>query len=78
LREQGINVTALREIKILRELKHPHVVSMLDAFPIKKNIGLVSMHAFKPGINNDKPTCFGCPSLIASYLPFAPSCRCLN
>eukprot|EP00798_Chlamydomonas_sp_ICE-L_P022421 gene22421-29533_t len=38
--KEGINVTALREIKLLRELKHPHVVEMIDAFPIKKNIGL--------------------------------------
>ena len=41
---QGINVTALREIKILKELRgHPNIVSMLDAWTLKKNILLVRL-----------------------------------
>lgn len=39
---QGVNVTALREIKILRELSpHPNIINLIDAFPQKKNILLV-------------------------------------
>lgn len=38
---QGINMTALREIKILRELHDPHVVQLLDVFAHKNNIHLV-------------------------------------
>ncbi|GAX76672.1 hypothetical protein CEUSTIGMA_g4118.t1 [Chlamydomonas eustigma] len=40
--KEGINVTALREIKILRELKGcPNIVNLLDAWTLKKNILLV-------------------------------------
>lgn len=43
---QGVNVTALREIKILRELSpHPNIINLIDAFPQKKNILLVRMAA---------------------------------
>ena len=39
---QGVNVTALREIKILRELTgHPNIIGLIDAFPQKKSILLV-------------------------------------
>lgn len=39
---QGINVTALREIKLLRELRSPNVVQLLDVFAHKrKNLQLV-------------------------------------
>ncbi|KAJ9516345.1 hypothetical protein QJQ45_001041 [Haematococcus lacustris] len=38
---QGVHVTALREMKLLRELRHPNIISLLDVFPMKKNIGLV-------------------------------------
>lgn len=40
---QGVNVTALREIKLLRELRSPNVVQLLDVFAHKrKNLQLVS------------------------------------
>jgi hypothetical protein len=39
---QGINMTALREIKILREIDNPFVVRLLDIFPHKRNLSLVS------------------------------------
>lgn len=39
--KEGINVTALREIKLLKELKHPHIVGLLDVFPLKRNLALV-------------------------------------
>lgn len=29
---QGIHVTALREIKVLKELHHPHVIELVDVF----------------------------------------------
>ncbi|KAL6764341.1 kinase-like domain-containing protein [Haematococcus lacustris] len=39
--KEGVHVTALREMKLLRELRHPNIISLLDVFPMKKNIGLV-------------------------------------
>ncbi|KAG1676977.1 hypothetical protein FOA52_014854 [Chlamydomonas sp. UWO 241] len=37
--KEGINVTALREIKLLKELGgHPHVVEMIEALVQKKNV----------------------------------------
>ncbi len=34
-------MTALREIKLLRELDSPHIVRLLDVFPHKQNLNLV-------------------------------------
>jgi hypothetical protein len=42
---QGINVTSLREIKLLREIKSPYVVDLLDVFPFKKKLTMVSSSA---------------------------------
>ncbi len=55
---QGLNVTALREIKLMRELNHPNVVSMVDVFPLKKNILLVSnaLPAVTPKLTNLRQT----------------------
>ena len=39
---QGINMTALREIKLLREIENPFIVRLLDVFPHKRNLSLVS------------------------------------
>jgi serine/threonine protein kinase len=38
---QGINVTALREVKLLRELRSPHIIRLLDVFPAKRGLSLV-------------------------------------
>jgi cyclin-dependent kinase 7 len=38
---QGVNVTALREVKLLRELRSPHLVRLLDVLPLKRGIALV-------------------------------------
>lgn len=38
---QGVNVTALREVKYLRELHHPAIVSLLDVVSLKRGLGLV-------------------------------------
>lgn len=38
---EGVNITALREIKMLKELKHPHIILLIDAFPHKENLHLV-------------------------------------
>lgn len=43
---QGINMTALREIKLLRELEDPYIVRLLDVFPHKRNLSLVRDEAF--------------------------------
>ncbi|KAF2606007.1 hypothetical protein F2Q68_00046384 [Brassica cretica] len=39
--KEGVNITALREIKLLKELKHPHIIELVDAFPHKENLHLV-------------------------------------
>jgi len=37
----GINRTALREIKLLQELSHPNVIALRDVFGHKSNVSLV-------------------------------------
>jgi len=37
----GINRTALREIKILREINHPNIISLLDVFGHRSDVSLV-------------------------------------
>uniref|UniRef100_A0A915HR51 Protein kinase domain-containing protein n=1 Tax=Romanomermis culicivorax TaxID=13658 RepID=A0A915HR51_ROMCU len=39
--KDGVNRTALREIKLLQELKHPNIIGLLDVFGHKSNISLV-------------------------------------
>lgn len=39
--KDGINRTALREIKLLQELKHDNVIGLLDVFGHKSNVSLV-------------------------------------
>lgn len=39
--KDGINRTAIREIKFLRDLSHPNVISLLDVFGTKSNVSLV-------------------------------------
>ncbi|OIT37402.1 cyclin-dependent kinase d-1 [Nicotiana attenuata] len=39
--KEGVNFTALREIKLWKELKDPHVIELIDAFPHKGNLHLV-------------------------------------
>nr|CAN60748.1 hypothetical protein VITISV_009013 [Vitis vinifera] len=39
--KEGVNFTALREIKLLKELKDPHIIELIDAFPHKGNLHLV-------------------------------------
>uniref|UniRef100_A0A1D1ZS62 [RNA-polymerase]-subunit kinase n=1 Tax=Auxenochlorella protothecoides TaxID=3075 RepID=A0A1D1ZS62_AUXPR len=38
---EGVNVTALREVKLLRELHHPNIVRLLDVWPSRRGIALV-------------------------------------
>ncbi len=37
-------MTALREIKLLKELESPYIVRLLDVFPHKRNLSLVLAH----------------------------------
>lgn len=39
--QDGINRTALREIKLLQELKHPNIINLMDVFGHKSNVSLV-------------------------------------
>lgn len=39
--QDGINRTALREIKLLHELQHENVIGLLDVFGHKSNVSLV-------------------------------------
>ena len=39
--KDGINRTALREIKLLQELKHENIIGLLDVFGHKSNISLI-------------------------------------
>jgi len=39
--KDGINRTALREIKLLQELKHNNIIGLLDVFGYKSNVSLV-------------------------------------
>ncbi|KAG8227782.1 hypothetical protein J437_LFUL006416 [Ladona fulva] len=39
--KDGINRTALREIKLLQELKHPNIIGLRDVFGHKSNVSLV-------------------------------------
>jgi len=40
-RNDGVNFTALREIKILQELKHPNIIELVDVFLHNKNVCIV-------------------------------------
>ncbi|XP_022889811.1 cyclin-dependent kinase D-1-like [Olea europaea var. sylvestris] len=39
--KEGVNFTALREIKLLKELNDPNIIKLIDAFPHKGNLHLV-------------------------------------
>ncbi|CAI9773712.1 unnamed protein product [Fraxinus pennsylvanica] len=39
--KEGVNFTALREIKLLKELNDPNIIELIDAFPHKGNLHLV-------------------------------------
>jgi cyclin-dependent kinase 7 len=39
--KEGVNFTAIREIKLLQEIEHEHVIALVDVFAHKKNLHLV-------------------------------------
>ena len=39
--KEGVNVTALREIKLLKELHDPSIIELVDVYPHKRNLHLV-------------------------------------
>ncbi|KAL0697864.1 hypothetical protein Bca4012_053986 [Brassica carinata] len=67
--KEGVNITALREIKMLRELKHPHIILLIDAFPHKQNLHLVFefMETDLEGVIRDSNV-FLSPADVKSYL----------
>ncbi|CAF2257721.1 hypothetical protein BRARA_H02441 [Brassica rapa] len=67
--KEGVNITALREIKMLKELKHPHIILLIDAFPHKQNLHLVFefMETDLEGVIRDSNV-FLSPADVKSYL----------
>ncbi|CAN6896224.1 unnamed protein product [Brassica oleracea] len=67
--KEGVNITALREIKMLKELKHPHIILLIDAFPHKQNLHLVFefMETDLEGVIRDSNVFFS-PADVKSYL----------
>jgi serine/threonine-protein kinase BUR1 len=56
--KEGMPVTALREIKILKALKHPNVVELLDMFVVRSGLLVILCSGFvdqRLGNGNDKP-----------------------
>jgi serine/threonine protein kinase len=41
--KEGMDMTALREIKVLKELHHPHILNLHDVFHHKRNLNLVRL-----------------------------------
>ncbi|EFJ13294.1 hypothetical protein SELMODRAFT_100958 [Selaginella moellendorffii] len=39
--KEGVHVTALREIKLLKELRDPNIIELIDVYPHKRNLHLV-------------------------------------
>ena len=48
--KEGMPVTALREIKILKALKHPCIVDIVDMFVVKSGLGIMSLAAFSDAL----------------------------
>ncbi|KAI4341518.1 hypothetical protein MLD38_026231 [Melastoma candidum] len=67
--KEGVNFTALREIKLLKELKDPHIIELIDAFPHKGNLHLVFefMETDLEAVIRDR-NIFLSPADIKSYL----------
>ncbi|CAL0323938.1 unnamed protein product [Lupinus luteus] len=67
--KEGVNFTALREIKVLKELKYSHIIELIDAFPHKENLHLVFefMETDLEAVIRDR-NIFLSPGDIKSYL----------
>lgn len=39
--KDGLDMSAIREVKFLRELQHPNIINLLDVFTSKANLNLV-------------------------------------
>jgi len=67
--EDGVNWTALREIKLLREIQHENVVGLIDVFATQKHVYLVFEYCevgdLEDIIRDDRPLQ---PSDVCSYL----------
>ncbi|KAJ3661885.1 hypothetical protein Zmor_006262 [Zophobas morio] len=69
--EEGVPATAIREISLLKELRHPNVVSLEDVMMEEKSLYLIfeflSMD-LKNYLDNIKPGKYMEPELVKSYL----------
>ena len=68
-RREGVNFTALREIKLLKELDDPNIIKMIDVYSHKRNLYLVFefMESDLEGVLRD-PNIILSPADIKSYL----------
>ncbi|XP_077989114.1 cyclin-dependent kinase 7-like [Glandiceps talaboti] len=68
--KDGVNRTALREIKLLQELQHENIIGLLDVFGHKSNISLVFdfMETDLEIIIKDTGNIFLTPAHVKSYL----------
>ncbi|KAJ6387292.1 hypothetical protein OIU78_017081 [Salix suchowensis] len=66
--KEGVNFTALREIKLLKEVKDPNIIELIDAFPHKGNLHIVFefMETDLEAVIRD-PNIFLSPGDIKSY-----------
>lgn len=72
---QGLNMTALREIKLLRELNSPHFARLLDVFSYKSSLCLVgpcTSAICRHRVHLCRHTCNQSQRLCHS---FAPTCK---
>ncbi|SCV70316.1 BQ2448_1710 [Microbotryum intermedium] len=58
--KDGLDMSAVREVKFLRELKHPNVIELLDVFSNKSNLNLVLefLEADLEGVIKDRTLVF--------------------
>ncbi|KAF6266731.1 kinase-like domain-containing protein [Scenedesmus sp. NREL 46B-D3] len=70
--KEGINVTSLREIKLLREIRSPYVVELLDVFPHKRKVNMVMEFLDSDLEALIKPRAWCCPRVTSR--PTWPCC----
>ena len=70
--KEGVHVTALREIKLLRELRHENLIELVDVYPHKRNLHLVFdfMESDMEKVMNDRRIALK-PADVKAYMQMA-------